>query len=314
MRLKLSIALAAMLVVASALAPEPAAAQTPFRPIAVVNDAAITGFDLEQRMRLLSALGYPAERDTLRNEALDQLVEDALKLQAGESLGIRPTEALIADGIAQYAQQAGVSPDAFRARLQGQGVTDQALDDWIGAQLVWLGVIRTRFGDQLQPGEDEIDGELPVAGGNSTSEYRILEIGMPLSGDGRSEEETRALAGRLADSLSQGGDFADAVARYSHAASAERGGDVGWIKAERLPPQLRALIDGLQVGQVSAPFEVSGGLSIIKLVDRRTAQGAPQAGAPSREAVRSEMINQRGARLAEGLLQEMRRDALIEVR
>src|SRR5699024_5474073 len=34
------------------------ATQTPFRPVAVVNETPITGFDLAQRVQILTALGY----------------------------------------------------------------------------------------------------------------------------------------------------------------------------------------------------------------------------------------------------------------
>ena len=30
----------------------------------------------------------------------------------------------------------------------------------VGAQMVWLGVVRTRFADRVQPGEAEIDAEM----------------------------------------------------------------------------------------------------------------------------------------------------------
>ena len=291
-----------------------AVAQTPFRPVAVVNDAAITGFDLEQRTLILRVLGYTGETpEQLQTAALDQLVEDKLKLEAGKQAGLEPTPEMIASGIKEYARRSGVTPDEFRALMRARGVTDGALDDMVAAQVVWLNVIRTRFGDRVQPGEDEIDAELAQSGAGA-AEYRILEIGLPLTADGRSEAETLALAEDLSASLNQGGDFGEAVARYSTAPSARRGGEVGWVATDNMPPELRRTLSQMQVGQVSPPLQVAGGLSILKLVDRRQTGAAPAAEQRSREEVRDDMINQRSERLAEGLLQEMRRDALIEVR
>ncbi len=117
----------------------PAPAQTPFRPVAIVNDAVITGFDLAQRTQILAALGYPtANPGQLQSEALDQLIEDKLKLQAGKAIGITPTPEMIASGIEQYASQTRTTPEQFRASLTTRGVTEQALDDMVGAQMVWL--------------------------------------------------------------------------------------------------------------------------------------------------------------------------------
>jgi peptidyl-prolyl cis-trans isomerase SurA len=309
MRLRALIALAAIgLVFAGA-----ATAQTPFRPVAVVNDSAITGFDLAQRVLILSLLGYPSDNpEQLQIEALDQLVEDKLKLEAAEQIGIAATPQMITAGIEEYARRAGVPPDEFRASMDARGVTTQALDDMIGAQIVWLNVLRTRYGDQVQPGEDEIDAELALGTPGST-EYRVLEIGLPLAEGGR-EAETRALAEELSRSLNEGGDFGAAVARYSQAPSAARGGEVGWLPIDRMPPELRQALVQLEPGEVSPPVELPGGLSILKLVDKRQTGGAPGAELRSREAIRDALINQRSDRLSEGLLQEMRRDALIEVR
>jgi peptidyl-prolyl cis-trans isomerase SurA len=315
MRLSVSIALALALAAGWATGGAgQAAAQTPFRPVAVVNDSAITGYDLAQRALILGALGYPAE-DTgqLQTAALDQLVEDKLKLQAGEQIGVTATPELIASGVEEYARRAGMTPEAFRSAMRGRGVTDQALDDMVAAQVVWLDVIRRRFGDRVQPAEAEIDAEMAVSGGGTT-EYRVLEIGLPLTADGRSEAETRALAQELSASLAQGGDFGAAVASYSGAPSAARGGEVGWVTTDRMPPELRQTLAQLEVGQVSPPLPVAGGLSILKLVDKRQTAGTPAAEPRSREEVRNALITERSDRLAEGLLQEMRRDALIEVR
>ncbi len=61
-----AIGLAAVLLSAA-----PAPAQTMFRPVAIVNDSATTGFDLAQRAQILVALGFPtANPDALRAASL----------------------------------------------------------------------------------------------------------------------------------------------------------------------------------------------------------------------------------------------------
>jgi len=293
----------------------PAQAQTRFRPVAVVNDSAITGFDLAQRAQIMVALGFTAaSADALRAEALDQLVQDRLKLQAGREIGLNPTPELIETGIAELARRSDVSPDEFRALMSNQGVTGMALEDFATAEAVWLQVIRARFANRVQPGEAEIDAELKLIEQLGTSRFRIREIGLPLVIDGRTEAQTRALAEQLYDSLNHGGDFTAAVAKYSRSPSAARGGDVGWVSTARMPPDLARAIAGLKVGEVSRPLSVPGGLSILKVLEKRSAGSVPANDPQVRERIRNRLIARKSARLAEGLLQEMRRDALIEVR
>lgn len=299
------------------LAPQTGTAQTLFRPVAVVNDSAITGFDLAQRAQILVALGFPsASPEALRAEALEQLVDDRLKLQAGEQIGLVPSAELIEVGIDSFAQQSNLSGAEYRALMSSQGITNQALDDLVVAEVIWLQVVRARFRNRVEPGEAEIDAELALIEQRNSFDYRIQEIGLPLTADGRTEQQTFRLAEELSRSLNNGGDFGAAVSQYSRAPSAANGGNVGWVTTERMPPDLLRTLTELEVGQVSRPLPVAGGISIIKLQERRASAGASAAinNPQTREAVRSRLVNQRSNRLAEGMLQEMRRDALIEIR
>lgn len=295
----------------------PAAAGTMFRPVAVVNGSAITGFDLAQRAQILAAMGFPAAAsDALRNEALDRLIEDRLKIQEAERLGLSASPEQIEAGIEELAGNLGVKPDEMLALLSGAGVSRQAIEDMVTAEVVWSQVVRTRFQRRVEPGEAEIDAELAEIRDRASLAYRIAELGLPIEEDGRSAQETRALAERLSRELAQGGDFAEAVRRYSRSPSAAQGGEVGWVTTVGLPPHIAEALSGLAAGDVSPPVEVSGGLSILKVLETRvqSAEAIDTSDPELRERVRGRLANQQGARLAEGLLQELRRDALIEIR
>lgn len=305
-----------VLLAALALLPLPMAAQTtPFAPVAVVNDAAITGFDLEQRMRLLQVMTDGADPATLRTAALDQLVEDRLKLQEGQRLGIRPTEEMLTTALQRFAGARGLTPEALIERLGRAGVSDLALKDLLSADAVWVEVVRGRFLSRVEPAEGEIDAEIGLIGqGGASTAYRLQEIGLPITA--ANQAEARALAGQLYAELAAGGDFTAAVRRYSQAPSAEKGGEVGWVDANRLPPELASTLASLTPGQISPPVQVAAGYSIVKVLEvRRSEAGNVAEASPEvRDQIRRKMIEQRIGRLAEGLLQELRRDALIQLR
>ena len=299
------------------LSAAPVPAQTMFRPVAVVNDSAITGFDLAQRAQILIALGFPtASPDALRAESLERLIEDRLKLQEGTRLRLNADADSIDAGIEEFANRSGLSVDEFRTAMSTQGVTELALNDMVSAEMVWRQVVRRRFARRVEPGEAEIDAEIALVQQRAGVSYRVAEIGLPAGDEDRSVDETQALAETLYASLSQGGDFAAAVRTYSRAPSAARGGEIGWISTAQMPPDLAETLSGLSPGQVSRPFPVAGGVTILKLIERRLdAAGTIDASDPAlRDRVRNRLSNQRTARLAEGLLQELRRDALIELR
>ncbi|MEM7058283.1 MAG: peptidylprolyl isomerase [Pseudomonadota bacterium] len=310
-----AVVMASIAVVAAIGLGNVAQAQTLFRPVAIVNDSAITGFDLAQRAQILVALGFAtADADSLRATALDQLVEDRLKIQAGKAIGISPTQEIIDQGVAGLAQNQNISANEFKAILSAQGVSEMAIEDLASAEMIWAQVIRARFSNRVEPGEAEIDAELGLINQRAAFEYRIKEIGLALTADGRTEAETRALAEQLYNALNQGGSFDEAVSRFSRAPSAARGGDVGWVSTQRMPPDMLRALSELTVGEVSRPLSVPGGLSLLQLVDKRETGANATASPEVREQVRNRLIQRKSNRLSEGLLQEMRRDALIEVR
>lgn len=309
-------ALALVCLLAPAL---PGAAQTgqvstPFAPVAVVNGSPVTGFDLEQRVRLLRVLSdVSADSATLSQAALDQLIEDRLKIQAGSRAGIAPTDEALAAGTAQFAESRGMTVEALRSRLERAGVTELAFRDLIAAEVVWLELVRSRYGPDAEPDAGELDDQLGAIGqATPGTAYRLQEIGLPVQPG--AEAATLAEAQALAAQLAQGADFTAAVGQYSQAPSAARGGEVGWVDANRLPPELAAALATLQPGQVSSPIRVGPGYSIVKVLEVR--QGAvPAAAAPAaREQLRRQMVEQRMGQAAQTLMQELRRDALIERR
>ena len=67
----------------------PAVAANPYAPALTVNDGVITNYDIEQRIKLLDALGANGD---LRKLAVQQLTEDRVKVQAAQELEIELPE------------------------------------------------------------------------------------------------------------------------------------------------------------------------------------------------------------------------------
>ncbi|HSF97001.1 MAG TPA: peptidylprolyl isomerase [Thermohalobaculum sp.] len=314
--LKTVIGVIGCVVVALAAGAAPAQ-QTLFRPVAIVNDSAITAFDVTQREQLMLALGFQApNKEALRAAAVDRLIDDRLKIQEARRGGLAATPEAIEAGIEETASNGQMTPEDLRARVRAAGVSDTALNDMVEAGLLWRDMVRSRFASRVEPGEAEISAEIALIQQRASTSYHIAEIGLPLTERGRSEAQTRELAARLSESLNQGGDFEAAARKYSRAPTGPRGGDIGWVPADRMPAVMAEAVLDLAPGQVSAPIPVSGGLSILKVLERRVDAGADidPNDQELRDRIRQSLSNQQISRLAEGLLQELRRDALIETR
>jgi peptidyl-prolyl cis-trans isomerase SurA len=126
--------------------------------------------------------------------------------------------------------------------------------------------VRTRFGFHI------IKVEKHEAATDSTQERvqaRHVMIGLrPTPAD---EERARKRAMTVRDSLMKGGaDFAVMARRYSQdTATKDSGGALGEISAGSLPANLREVLTGLSIGEVSVPVRRDTGYHLFKLLARK---------------------------------------------
>jgi peptidyl-prolyl cis-trans isomerase C len=89
---------------------------------------------------------------------------------------------------------------------------------------------------------------------------------------------SKAAAQEALDKINGGSSFSAVTQEFSRDPSREAGGDLGYVSAETLPAELRAVAFALPIGSVSAfPLE-SNGLWYILEVEGRRQRGAPSLG------------------------------------
>lgn len=289
----------------------PVAAQNPFSPAITVNGSAITHYDLAQRMRLLEALGM---RGDLRATAVEQLIEDRLKIEAGRELGIElPEDALLA-GLEEFAASRGLTIDDVLRVLVARDIDRQTMDDFVEAGIIWREVVQSRFRQRAQPSEADLDVALNIAANTPIEVLELSEIAIPF--EERGEEETLAFAERLSRDLNRGAaSFASAVRSYSRSGSVAQGGRLPPVPAQQLPPAVRAQVLLLEPGRVTPPLPISGGVAILRLdAIRSVPRDAAAEDLPDEEVrnqLREEIFLQRITSFGQGYLQELLGDALI---
>ncbi|MFN3644163.1 MAG: peptidylprolyl isomerase [Gemmobacter sp.] len=254
--IRLTLSLAALLLAAmAAAAPLSAAAQT-FGARIRVDEAVITGYELEQRARFLQLLGVQGD---LAREAETTLIDDRLRQNAARRAGVRLAPEQLRAGMEEFAGRANLSADEFIAILEQNGVAAATFRDFVDAGLLWRELVRARFVPRLQNVLDaDIDRALTLEIQRMpTTRVLLSEIVLPA---GRNAE-----ALRLSQSLRGEAAFAAAARDRSLAASAAEGGRIDWVPLPYLPSQVVAALSGLRPGQVSPPVAVADGVAIYLL-------------------------------------------------
>ena len=261
-------AFAAILLVLS-----PALASAQVRVVARVNDDAITDFDLSQRIQFaVKTTGLtdsPDLRQRMAAQVLRQMIDERLQIQNAKRLGMPTSDAEVQQRLGEIERGAGMSPGQFKLFLQGIGVSHDIAAQQFEAQLAWGKIVRRRVRPQVEVSEAEIDDALARLRANmGKTESRVAEIFVPVDRTDGAEDAKRN-ADRILDQLKRGAPFAAVAQQFSQGASAQTGGDLGWVLPGSLDPALDAAIDRLQVRQFSEPIRSASGWHVLYVVERR---------------------------------------------
>ena len=171
------------------LAPMGVAAQNLFSAAILVNDQAITNYELKQRTMFLEALRFPGVPDEL---APKQLIEERLKKAAADQLGIRVSEEELQFELESFAQRFNVAFDEFAAELERVGISVDTPRAFIANQLLWRDVIRARFGAQANVDEAQVERSANAEKSGSSIEVLLTEIIMAMQPGQEQEVRERA--------------------------------------------------------------------------------------------------------------------------
>ena len=241
------------------LAPLGVAAQNLFSAAILVNDQAITNYELKQRTMFLEALRFPGIPDEL---APKQLIEERLKKAAADQLGIRVSEEELQFELESFARRFNVAFDEFAAELERVGISVDTPRAFIANQLLWRDVIRARFGAQANVDEAQVERSANAEKSGSSIEVLLTEIIMAMQPG--QEQEVRERARELSKIRSVDA-FSDAAREFSNAPTREFGGRVTWQKLDTLPGVLQPLIVGLAPGEVTDPLSIPNALALFQL-------------------------------------------------
>src|SRR5258707_2827208 len=112
--------------------------------VAFVNGEPITALDIDQRSRLLE-VSSPTHKAPPRQEVLDELVNEKLKIREAKRWGIDPTDADMDSAFASAAQRMHQTPDQFIQTLTKAGVTPMTFRSRMRSELVWQSLVRGRY-------------------------------------------------------------------------------------------------------------------------------------------------------------------------
>ena len=134
------------------------------RIAAIVNDEIISGFDLENRVRLVAtstnSSKSPAALRRLAPQVLRQMIDERIQLHEAKKLNVRVSSREINGTIANLERQSGLRPGQIWTVLRSNNVDRSALEYQIRAKISWLKLVNRRIRRQISVGQEEINEEI----------------------------------------------------------------------------------------------------------------------------------------------------------
>ncbi len=237
---------------------------------AIINGEIITGTDVDHRMGLISIANggkiQAEEKERLRIQVFRNLIDEILQIQEAKANKIEITREDIDQSFARVARNFKRSPEEMSKYLSDSGSSARTMRQQIHAEIAWSRLLRRKVEVNVSDAEvNSIMKRLEDAKG--TSEYSVGEI--YLSSTPENAPQVVDNLKKIIEQLRQGGSFQAYARQFSEASTAGQGGMLGWVRTGQLPPELGQAIQDVSIGQVAGPIEVSGGYSLLYLVDKR---------------------------------------------
>jgi len=244
---------------------------------AVVNSDIVTIHDLRQRVLFMMAT-TGAERDEasvqrLQRQALRNLVDEHLQMQEAETYELSISEEDVNSSVGRLLSQNGTDPNQLIADLASAGVSVETLRDQVRSEIAWQRIVNGLYGSRIRISDAQIDERLNQFTANASKpRYRVAEIYIEASPEIGGMEGALEGANAMITQVKGGAPFALLAQQFSSAASAARGGDVGWVREGELRPEIDAVIKQMVDGSLSNPIRVPGGVYVVALVETKVSK------------------------------------------
>ncbi|MEM8772370.1 MAG: peptidylprolyl isomerase [Pseudomonadota bacterium] len=269
---------------------------------AVVNDAVITTYDVRQRMILaLISSGGRIPTDALpqlQQQVLNELIQDQLKLQETKKFEMEFSDRDFREELGAMAGQFRLNPEDLLEVLAQSGISEGALRQQIQAGMLWPELVQGRYRDRVRVSEREVEDTLDrMREEVDLEQFLVSEICIPVDDPSRAQQYYEGGL-QLIEQMRRGVPFTVVAQQYSACTTAAVGGDVGWVRAGELPPELDNAIRELPTGAVTNPIPSEGAFMILAVRDKREAVVAGEPTFTLAYASAPEAVGENTARLA----------------
>lgn len=294
-----------------------AAPQTLDKVLAVVNDTPITENQITEQVDLLKKqmqaqnIQFPSD-DSLRRQALEQMINETLLLQRAKETGIIVSDEELNSAIAKIAVENNMTVEDLHSNITAAGIPFEDYRNKVKEGLIIHNLQQRDVASAITVTQQEIKDYLQSPSlHNQTAdeaEYRLRDIlvKLPENASQKQMEKSKAIATSLVQSLKSGKSAKTLIAPLSDAVQEDV---LNWRKRTDLPELFLKYIPSMAIGEVQGPIEAPNGIHIIQLINKR----GGTAKNPTENDARNNIFKRKVEEALEGWLKQLKDAAYIKM-
>lgn len=278
--------------------------------VALVNGEIISSEDIQNRVNaflMTTGIPYNAQtRSMINQRVLNAAVDEKIKLQEAAKNNIEVSEEEIGAQLRQFEKSRNIPMGQLNTLLRQAGVSRDTIEEQMKSDIAWVRLVRKKSYAEGSLTQKEIEKAMQEAKSDlTTPKYQVSEIFIR-------KDHARNLSD-LVYNLRHDPRFELYAMQFSESPSAANGGNLGWVNSGKLASALESALKKMKPGEISEPISVGDGYYILKL-QKTFDPEKDKPELPSENEMRVFLQNQKMEAISKKLLQDLRQQAVIEIR
>ncbi|MCR4623499.1 MAG: peptidylprolyl isomerase [Alphaproteobacteria bacterium] len=241
--------------------------------IAIVNGEIITVLDLDDQVKIAVLVYGMKDSAELRVEILKNMITEKIRWGLLKKFVGRVdwgSKKDVERSFASIAERHNMKSKNFSNLLVSKGINLKAFKHSIRVNLSWIEYVKTRYGENVNLTERELEAILKNIKENKEKEsFLVSRMYFPVT-DSSSMKAMKDRVYTINRMVSQNTRFGELARKFSKSPDAGNGGDLGWIREGQLSPEEDFALKTMKIGEARV-VQNSRGFYILQLRDKREA-------------------------------------------
>ena len=233
-----------------------------------VNNEIITSFDIYNELKYLEVINEKfknIEKKQAFEIAKRSLIREKIKeIELQKVLKELKIEDQILDNILiNYFKKIQIkSTSDFKIYFTSINIDPNLIKKKITTEILWNEFIFDKYNQSVKINRQAIINDIKRK--DKQKEFLLSEILFDVNENEKIDEKFKLIKNKIKKTS-----FSETALTYSSSATADKGGELGWIKETSLNKKIYNLIQNIDIGNYSEPIVIPGGFLILKIEDVR---------------------------------------------